>query len=628
MSAARHYCTYFDSGYLAQGLALWASLSRHDPTAVVWVLALDSEAATLLRQRADSRLRVIDLADLLAADPELAALQVQRPKNEFIFTLTPCWVRWVLRARPDLPALAYLDADLYFFADPAPIWRELGTGSVLITPHRYPSWHDDSAWYGRYNVGVIVFRSDASAQAVVEWWRARCLESCALKQDGAHYGDQKYLDEWPRRFPGVIESSHPGINAAPWNWAALPWQLAGDRILVGSQPLVVFHFAQFRRVSGPWFDSGQLEYGIMPLRLRSRLYGEYWRALLAAEAEVRAIALDFRLAERGWRPSLGAPHIAALRLGWGQFWLKLGPWWLAGRLGLGRFSGRALGVYRTLQRAGSARPRVLVVTPTLGESRWLPETVASVAALPLDTLHVLVAPARAVAQLRTDFPHVTVVEEPSENRGMYAAINAGVAAVTERWEVMTYLNDDDLLLPRFAVAARTAAGEGTRPAIAYGGVRLIDADDARLGAIPLSYFPSHHRALYAQRLEPVYQHGMAVNRATWERLQGFDVSLRFCGDSEFLARACTLGIAMICAGGAAGAAFRLRAGQLTKNRAAMEAERARVDEKLGLLSPPRTVPSLWARWVFRVTNLPLYAERIVRHGFISFDELLRRGGQS
>ena len=70
------------------------------------------------------------------------------------------------------------------------------------------------------------------------------------------------------------------------------------------------------------------------------------------------------------------------------------------------------------------------------------------------------------------------------------------------------------------------------------------------------------------------------------------------------------------------AAFRLRTGQLTKNRAAMLAERHRVDAKLGLLAPQPALRRGWARWRFRTANLPVYAERVARHGFVSFDELL------
>jgi hypothetical protein len=620
------YCTYFDRGYLAQGLALWHSLVAHDAAAVLWVLALDEETADVLRARREPALRVLPLAELLAADPELAAARDNRPRSEFVFALTPGLVRHLLRTPPEIERLAYLDADLYFFGDPAPLWAELGAGSVLIVPHGYPPWHDDTGWYGRCNVGVLGFRADANARACVDWWRARCLESTALANDGSRYGDQKYLDAWPRRFPGVVVARHPGLNVAPWNWAARRFTLARDAVRVDGAPLLVFHFAQFRPVSGRWFDSGQLEYGIMPLRLRSRLYGEYWQALERAVEDIREVRPGFDLATRGWRAALGAWHLALLRLAWGQFWVRLGPWWVSGRLGVGRWSGRALGWYRARQRSAPQRPPVVVVvTPTLGKSPWLAETVASVAALSVPCTHVLVAPAAAVAGLREKFPRATVVAEPPGAGGMYAAINAGAAAA-EEWDLLTYLNDDDVLLPGFAAVVRVAAACGDQPRIVYGGVVLIDAQGRRLGAIPISSRPAHHRALYAERLEPVYQHGTVVTRAAWAQLGGFDATLRFCGDSEFLARACVSGVPAVCAGRTPVAAFRLRAGQLTKHRAAMDGERARVDAQLGLRAGPGARERLWARWVFRLTNLPIYAERIARHGFVTFDELLQRAG--
>lgn len=338
---------------MAQGLALWRSLARHDPAAGLWVLALDDETTEVLRKLQDVRLKVVALAELLAADPDLAAVQAGRPRAEFIFTLTPCLLRHLLDAHPEIDLLTYLDADLYFFSDPAPIPRELGRGSVLVAAHRYPPWQDDAARYGRFNVGVLVFRADPRARACLDWWRARCLETCALTVDGTHYGDQKYLDEWPPRFAGVVELKHPGVNVAPWNWAGSRFELHGGVVGVDGCPLIVFHFAQFRRVSEHWFDSGQLEYGIMPLRLRSRIYGEYWTALVAAETAIRAVQPGYVISRRGWTASLGPWHLAMLRLFWGQFWLRLGPWWLAGRLGLGQLSGRMMGLYRRWQRRGA-----------------------------------------------------------------------------------------------------------------------------------------------------------------------------------------------------------------------------------------------------------------------------------
>jgi GT2 family glycosyltransferase len=266
--------------------------------------------------------------------------------------------------------------------------------------------------------------------------------------------------------------------------------------------------------------------------------------------------------------------------------------------------------------------KILVVTPTLGNSPWLADTVASVAALPLDCRHVLVAPAATQAALTARFPGIAVVAEPGG--GMYAAINAGLASARD-WEAFTYINDDDLLLPGFAAAATAVAASPGQPLLAYGRVRLIDDGGRPQGAIPVSPWPRLNRALYAQRLEPVYQHGALVSRAAWEQVGGFDPAFRYCGDSEFLARLCVCGVPAVRVAGEV-AAFRLRSGQLTKNRPAMIEERIRVDQKLALLAPRRTLRHHWARFVFRVANLSVYAGRIVRHGFVSFDDLLERRG--
>jgi hypothetical protein len=265
--------------------------------------------------------------------------------------------------------------------------------------------------------------------------------------------------------------------------------------------------------------------------------------------------------------------------------------------------------------------KIRVITPTLGESPWLHETVRSVSELGLSNGHVLVAPGLKLTRLKMQFPAISIV--PERGGGMYAAINDGAA--TGDWDACTYINDDDMLMPRFAAAVRVAASADKGSWLVYGGVRLIDVHGKRIGSIPISRQPALNRALYAERLEPVYQHGTIISRAAWTQLGGFNESLRFCGDSELLARACAAGIPFLRVRGEV-AAFRLRAGQLTKNRAAMEEERAHVDMALKLRVGSRTWRRRWARVLFRATNTFVYAERIARHGFVSFDEVLARSG--
>jgi hypothetical protein len=335
-----HYCTYFDSGFAIQGLALWRSLAAHDREAVLWVLALDDKLVDASLRLNEPRLRVVPLTELEAGDTALAAAKATRSRVEYFFTLSPCWPRWLLATQPEIARLAYLDADLFFFADPTRIFAALDAAgaSVLMTAHRFAPWLKHYEQHGRYNVGVEVFRNDEAGR---DW--------CFDRLEGERYADQKYLDAWPRRFGStVFELPHPGVNLAPWNWASHRVGVTADhRVTVDEQPLIVFHFARFRPIVGTWWwHSGHLDYGVMPWRVRQTIYGPYWRALDQARATWSAagVALDFphrppRFGRSFWR---GLP----LRLLFGSDWLRVGGYFVSGRLGLGRWSGRFLAALR------------------------------------------------------------------------------------------------------------------------------------------------------------------------------------------------------------------------------------------------------------------------------------------
>src|SRR4051812_6367293 len=94
---------------------------------------------------------------------------------------------------------------------------------------------------------------------------------------------------------------------------------------------------------------------------------------------------------------------------------------------------------------------LLVVTPTLGESPFLDQTVASIEAQPLHIEHVIATPGRKVAELAARYPDATVVADAGRLGGIYGAINAGIQAASAKfkWDWFTYINDDDTLLPGF-----------------------------------------------------------------------------------------------------------------------------------------------------------------------------------
>jgi len=361
-----HFCTYFDRHFLVQGMAMAASLRQHDPTSVLWVLSLDAYTTDFLREVKDERINLVELSEIEVADPSLLAAKSKRSSVEYYFTLSPCWPRYLLLEYTEIDRITYVDADMFFFASPAPIFSEMGAASVLITEHRYPSHLSHHERCGRFNVGLLSFRNDSVGRACLDNWRNNCLAWCHDRAEDGKYADQKYLDEWPELLGKTLHiSRRRGANLAPWNWSQYRYTFAGGKVWVHSDPLEVFHFARFRPSLGSrWFQSGQLEYGIMPWRLRQHIYGRYWSALERALGSIRRHRpkhLISRSTIRRWHNFWRA---LAPRILFGSDWLRIGPFFISGRLSFGRYSGLLLSWTRRW-RVGETKPETAKPSPVL-----------------------------------------------------------------------------------------------------------------------------------------------------------------------------------------------------------------------------------------------------------------------
>ncbi|MBX3099073.1 MAG: hypothetical protein KF761_05785 [Salinibacterium sp.] len=270
------YCTYFDSGYLSRGVTLIASLRAHGDDSPVWIMALDDIARDYLMDAAIPGVHVISVAALEAVIPELGPLRATRSRMEYYFTCTPLLIRYVMDQAASGTAVIYLDADLYFFDDPSAVLTAMGSSSVGIIEHKYPTrLQRRLAKYGRFNVGWVGFADDAEGRAVLDFWGSSTLEWCSDTPQDGKYADQGYLDRFPA-FPGVAVLPSPGMNLAPWNTSGhnLGTDARGT-VLVGDAPLVFFHFHGLKR-SGRWWISAQLVYGAgMGAVLRDHVYRPY-----------------------------------------------------------------------------------------------------------------------------------------------------------------------------------------------------------------------------------------------------------------------------------------------------------------------------------------------------------------
>jgi hypothetical protein len=95
-------------------------------------------------------------------------------------------------------------------------------------------------------------------------------------EDGK-YGDQKYLENWPKRFDGVVVLKHKGANLAPWNVEDYSISLRNGQVMVDNDPVIFYHFSGLRQVR-PWlYQSGLM----LPARgaLRKWVYRPYLRTL-------------------------------------------------------------------------------------------------------------------------------------------------------------------------------------------------------------------------------------------------------------------------------------------------------------------------------------------------------------
>lgn len=305
--ASFHFCTYFDHHYLVRGLALIQSLTVHCPAVTIWVLCMDDQTFGVLTRMNLPGVHTISLQEFEQENPDLAAVKPQRTELEYYFTCTPSLPRFVLDRRPEVAVITYLDADLYFYDDPMPLFEEFGAGSIGIVPHRIsPALQAAGAKISLYNVAWVTFRRDAAGLACLHWWRERCIEWCYNRKEEGKYGDQGYLDDWPTRFPGVVVLNHLGADLARWNVANYQLAIGDDRkVYVDGQPLIFYHFSGFTQTQSWLYNPRLVNLAKVSRILRRRVYGQYVRALYSLDRQVKVATTSWPLDQEVWHEMRG-----------------------------------------------------------------------------------------------------------------------------------------------------------------------------------------------------------------------------------------------------------------------------------------------------------------------------------
>lgn len=291
----KHYCTYFDTHYMLRGLTLYRSLQKHAGDFKLWVLCCDDLTYENLKKLDQPDLIPIRLSEVEAFEPRLATARANRSHVEYLWTLSPIWPLYLFERDSEIDFLTYLDADLFFYGSPDPLFDEMGKNSIAMFAHRYPENLRYMEVNGIYNVGWLSFRRDENALGCLNEWREQCLDWCYDRCEDGKYGDQNYLNDWQRDHKGVHVLEHEGAGIAPWNWTSYKFSrkrnAAGrPQLYSNDAPLIFFHFHGLRFLTAWLYDAFYSSYhlGEMSPRLRGWVFGPYLRSMVATAKWARA----------------------------------------------------------------------------------------------------------------------------------------------------------------------------------------------------------------------------------------------------------------------------------------------------------------------------------------------------
>ncbi|AFH50586.1 Hypothetical protein IALB_2883 [Ignavibacterium album JCM 16511] len=282
-----NFCSLFDSNYLSRGIALYRSLEKHCKNFHLFIFAFDSRSYEILNQLSLTKATIISLSEF--EDEKLLQVKPTRSVAEYCWTSTSSTILYVLE-NFNVDNCTYVDADVFFYSSPEPIFQELGEKSILITEHRYSPQYNKELKAGKYCVQFVTFKNDKYGLEALRWWRDRCLEWCYARYEDGKFGDQLYLDDWTERFQGVHVMQHLGGGLAAWNVQQYEFKKTGEKIFgkeiaTGKEFEVIFYHFHYLK----FFKNGKVELGRRKLskEVISIFYKEYIKFLDEIALEIK-----------------------------------------------------------------------------------------------------------------------------------------------------------------------------------------------------------------------------------------------------------------------------------------------------------------------------------------------------
>lgn len=211
---------------------------------------------------------LLPLADLLPPD-QLAHLSARYTPTELAAACKPLLIRAVLERFPAINELVYADANIRFYDRLTPLWQELATANILLTPYithapadgAWPgqAWPDEKFFQniGLYSADFLAFRRSGETSRMLAWWQDRVTERAYINFCEGLCTDQLWLMHVPVFFGNVKIVKNPAWHVALWNlpYRTLRQTADGWQLSETGQPLL---FANMKGLHKP--DEGFFPY--------------------------------------------------------------------------------------------------------------------------------------------------------------------------------------------------------------------------------------------------------------------------------------------------------------------------------------------------------------------------------
>ena len=210
----QNYCTLFNINYLSRGINLYNSIKKVSKRFKLYIFVFDDLTLNYLKNLNLRNVIIISLSEF--EDIKLKKVKKKRSQTEYFWTCTGSTILYLFK-KYKIKSCTYLDADLYFYKDPKILIEEKKNASCIITKHNYSTKYDQTKTSGIFCVQFMFFRNNKEGNKILNDWRTQCLKWCFNRFENNKFGDQKYLDSWPKKYKNIHILKNLGGGVAPWN---------------------------------------------------------------------------------------------------------------------------------------------------------------------------------------------------------------------------------------------------------------------------------------------------------------------------------------------------------------------------------------------------------------------------